>query len=54
MNYDSKYYEFATTSSPVPGTATPPEGERWVFVQMALTEKAPLQVVVVWARQKKA
>lgn len=53
MNYDSKYYEFATTSHTVPGKAEPPEGERWIFVQMTLSERTPTHVVLLWVRQKK-
>lgn len=54
MTYDSKYYEFALTIHAVPGKAVPPEGERWVFVEMALSDRTPGQVVMLWARQKKS
>jgi len=53
VNYDSKYYEFATTVQPIPGKVEPPPGEKWIFVEMKVTDKAPLQAVAIWAHQKK-
>ncbi len=53
MTYDSKHYEFALTSHTIPGKVDPPEGERWIFVEMVLSEKTPSQVVILWTRQKK-
>lgn len=53
MNYDSKYYEFATTVQPVPGAVSPPDGDRWMFVEMRLSDKVPSNLVALWARQRK-
>jgi hypothetical protein len=54
VTYDSKYYEFALTAHTAPGKAEPPSDDRWVFVEMALFDRTPGQVVVLWARQKKS
>ncbi len=53
MNYDSKNYDFATTINPVPGKTDPPDGDRWTFVEMKLSEKLPLQAIVLWTRIKR-
>lgn len=53
VNYDSKYYEFATTVQPVPGAVSPPDGDRWMFVEMRLSDKVPSNLVALWARQRK-
>jgi hypothetical protein len=47
--YDSKHYDFATTIAPPNGPIKPPEGERWLFVDMVF---AGSQVVVLWAKMK--
>lgn len=53
VQYDSKHYEFAITSHTVPGKAEPPDLDRWIFVQMSLSERTPAHVVVLWTRMRK-
>jgi hypothetical protein len=50
VTYDTKYYEFATTVHSPAGKIVPPEGERWVFIQMVTMDKS---LALLWARQKK-
>ncbi len=47
--YDSKHYDFATTSAQPNGPIKPPEGDRWIFVDIVFSGS---HVVVLWAKMK--
>jgi len=52
MTYDSKHYDFATTSAPPNGPVKPPPGdERWEYVGIDYSNNT---VVILWAKRKPA
>ena len=50
LTYDSKHYDFATTSAPPNTPLKPPnEEDRWNFVDLVFNGNV---VVALWAKQK--